>query len=465
MSIESNENKAQANAKKQKEINVLDKAKAKKQSKKDRKQAKKDQKQAKKERKHEGPTWFKRVLAHFEDFNGKIFSLYGLLLTIGLLMVTTASSYLATSASQPTYYYLVRQLMFAVIGLFAIILIYITKPEMWRHRIFQTSTYLGITALLIFTTIFGETINGAQGWIGVGAFSIQPVEFAKPALIILVANFLAKDEVQGAIAQTENPVQLLTKYWKQAATIALWLGLVLLFPDVGGVLILGSILVILLLNSGMAVKWLTRTILGVIVAYVLIVIVLNVVDLSHVDNYQIERFTSFINPFADAQDTGMQLVYGYYALSNGGILGRGAGNSIQKLGYLPEAHNDFIMAIIGEEFGLWGILLVLTLYFGLVIYIFHKAIKMRRTFDQAVLVGVASYFLIQAFVNLGGILGLIPLTGVTFPFMSYGGSSLLVTSIMIGIALSVIASDQSWRRDLRAKRAKSNQADLPEQTE
>ncbi|MGH2103360.1 FtsW/RodA/SpoVE family cell cycle protein, partial [Aerococcus urinaeequi] len=155
MSTESNENKAQAITKKQKEINALDKAKAKKQSKKDRKQAKKDQKQAKKERKHEGPTWIKRVLAHFEDFNGKIFSLYGLLLTIGLLMVTTASSYLATSASQPTYYYLVRQLMFAGIGLFAIILIYITKPEMWRHRIFQTSTYLGVTALLIFTTIFG----------------------------------------------------------------------------------------------------------------------------------------------------------------------------------------------------------------------------------------------------------------------------------------------------------------------
>ena len=279
-------------------------------------------------------------------------------------------------------------------------------------------------------------------------------------MVLLVANFLAKDEVQKTIAEVNSPFKLIAQYKKEAAAIGIWLALVFFFPDVGGVLILGSLFVILLLNSGLTLKWLTKAVLTAVVVYISVVIVLNLFDLSHIDNYQVARFTSFINPFADAQDTGMQLVYGYYALSNGGILGRGAGNSIQKLGYLPEAHNDFIMAIIGEEFGLWGILLVLTLYFGLVIYIFHKAIKMRRTFDQAVLVGVGSYFLIQAFVNLGGVLGLIPLTGVTFPFISYGGSSLLVTSIMIGIALSVIASDQAWRRELRARRGHNRQNEI-----
>lgn len=453
MPTESKRKKAQANKEKQKKSNALDKEKAKKQSKNARKQAKK-------ERNHEGPTWFKRVLAHCEDLDGKILILYGLLLTIGLLMVTTASSYLATSSGQATYYYLVRQAGFAVVGLFAIFLIYIIKPEIWRHQRFQKLMYVGVTVLLVFTFIFGETINGAQGWIGVGAFSIQPVEFAKPALVLLVANFLAKDEVQKTIAEVNSPFKLIAQYKKEAAAIGIWVALVFFFPDVGGVLILGSLFVILLLNSGLTLKWMTKAVLAAIVVYISVVIILNLFDLSHIDNYQVARFTSFINPFADAQDTGMQLVYGYYALSNGGILGRGAGNSIQKLGYLPEAHNDFIMAIIGEEFGLWGILLVLTLYFGLVIYIFHKAIKMRRTFDQAVLVGVGSYFLIQAFVNLGGVLGLIPLTGVTFPFMSYGGSSLLVTSIMIGIALSVIASDQAWRRELRARRGHNRQNEI-----
>lgn len=458
MSTESKRKKAQANKEKQKESNALDKAKAKKQSKNARKQAKK-------ERNHEGPSWFKRVLAHCEDLDGKILILYGLLLTIGLLMVTTASSYLATSSDQATYYYLVRQAGFAGVGLFAIFLIYIIKPEIWRHQRFQKLMYVGVTVLLVFTFIFGETINGAQGWIGVGAFSIQPVEFAKPALVLLVANFLAKDEVQKAIAEVNSPFKLITQYKKEAAAIGIWLALVFFFPDVGGVLILGSLFVILLLNSGLTLKWLTKAVLAAIVVYISVVIVLNLFDLSHIDNYQIARFTSFINPFADAQDTGLQLVYGYYALSNGGIFGRGAGNSIQKLGYLPEAHNDFIMAIIGEEFGLWGVMLVLVLYFALVVYIFHRAIKMRRIFDQTVLVGVGSYFLIQAFVNLGGVLGLIPLTGVTFPFMSYGGSSLLVTSMMIGIALSVIASDRSWRRSLRAKKAKPSQAGLHEQNE
>lgn len=458
MPTESKRKKAQANKEKQKKSNALDKEKAKKQSKNARKQAKK-------ERNHEGPSWFKRVLAHCEDLDGKILILYGLLLIIGLLMVTTASSYLATSSGQVTYYYLVRQGLFAVSGIIAIFLIYIIKPEIWRHQRFQMMLYLGVTVLLVFTFIFGETINGAQGWIGVGAFSIQPVEFAKPALVLLVANFLAKDEVQNTIAEINSPFKLIAQYRKETAAIGIWVALVFFFPDVGGVLILGSLFVILLLNSGLTMKWLTKTVLIAIIMYIAVIIVLNLFDLSHIDNYQIARFTSFINPFADAQDTGLQLVYGYYALSNGGILGRGAGNSIQKLGYLPEAHNDFIMTIIGEEFGLWGVMLVLVLYFALVVYIFHKAIKMRRIFDQTVLVGVGSYFLIQAFVNLGGVLGLIPLTGVTFPFMSYGGSSLLVTSIMTGIALSVIASDRSWRRELRAKRAKSKQADLPEQTE
>lgn len=455
MSTESKRKKAQANKEKQKKSNALDKEKAKKQSKKDRKQAKKG-------RNHDGPTWFKRVLAHCEDLNGKILILYGLLLIIGLLMVTTASSYLATSSGQVTYYYLVRQGLFAVAGIIAIFLIYIIKPEIWRHQRFQKLMYVGVTVLLVFTFIFGETINGAQGWIGVGAFSIQPVEFAKPALVLLVANFLAKDEVQKTIAEINSPFKLITQYKKEVAAIGIWLALVFFFPDVGGVLILGSLFVILLLNSGLTLKWLTKAVLAAIVVYISVVIGFNLFDLSHIDNYQIARFTSFINPFADAQDTGLQLVYGYYALSNGGILGRGAGNSIQKLGYLPEAHNDFIMAIIGEEFGLWGVMLVLVLYFALVVYIFHKAIKMRRIFDQTVLVGVGSYFLIQAFVNLGGVLGLIPLTGVTFPFMSYGGSSLLVTSIMTGIALSVIASDRSWRRSLQMKKKQAHQISLAE---
>lgn len=455
MSTESKRKKAQASKEKQKKTNALDKEKA-------RKQSKKDRKQAKKERNHDGPTWFKRVLAHCEDLNGKILILYGLLLIIGLLMVTTASSYLATSSGQVTYYYLVRQGLFAVAGIIAIFLIYIIKPEIWRHQRFQKLMYVGVTVLLVFTFIFGETINGAQGWIGVGAFSIQPVEFAKPALVLLVANFLAKDEVQKTIAEINSPFKLIAQYKKEVAAIGIWLALVFFFPDVGGVLILGSLFVILLLNSGLTLKWLTKAVLTAIVVYISVVIGFNLFDLSHIDNYQIARFTSFINPFADAQDTGLQLVYGYYALSNGGILGRGAGNSIQKLGYLPEAHNDFIMAIIGEEFGLWGVMLVLVLYFALVVYIFHKAIKMRRIFDQTVLVGVGSYFLIQAFVNLGGVLGLIPLTGVTFPFMSYGGSSLLVTSIMTGIALSVIASDRSWRRSLQMKKKQAHQISLAE---
>lgn len=438
MSQNSSNNAAQSESK---QMNALEKAKHSKQQ-----QAKK------KQDKQNKPQFFKRLANKFSDLNTTILVLYGVLVSVGLIMVQTASSYLATSADLPIYYYLLRQAIFAVLGIVVVIILYFMNTEMWRSKPIQRLIYFGITALLALTVVIGEEINGAQGWIGYGPFSIQPVEFAKPALVILVANFLARPQVQRDLANDFKLTTFLQKYWKQTLAIGIWIGMIVSFPDLGGVLILGALLVIMLFSSGVPLKWFFRVLIFVVGIYLLVYIGLNFIDLTHIDNYQVERLTSFINPFADAQDTGMQLVNSYYALANGGLFGLGAGNSIQKLGYLPEAHNDFIMAIVGEEFGLLGILAILLIYFILVVYIFYKAKSVRHTFDQLVLIGVGAYFLIQAFVNIGGIIGLIPLTGVTFPFMSYGGSSLLVTSSMIGIALSILRNDEKAKRKIQARK-------------
>jgi cell division protein FtsW len=387
--------------------------------------------------------WF---TGRFADMDGVVFILYIILLAVGLLMVTTASSYRATAEGNPTYYYLMRQALFAGVGFIALILIFLMNSKFWRKKGMQRLIYIVILGLFILTTFLGRTINGAQGWLFIGPVSIQPVEFAKPALVILLAHYLSKSDVQESLLKAKNPIQLMKEHWQPLLYIAVWLGLILNFPDVGGVLILTSILALMVLNAGLPTSWLRNTVMAAIGVYFIVILVFRFVDLSHIDNYQVQRFTAFIDPFKDARDAGLQLVYGYYAFANGGILGLGAGNSIQKLGYLPEAHNDFIMAIVGEEFGLWGVLGILFLYFGLVLYIFYRAQQMKRTYHQLVLLGVGAYFFIQAFVNLGGVLGLIPLTGVTFPFMSYGGSSLLVTSIMIGIALNILRTEKQMSR-------------------
>ncbi|RPA61323.1 FtsW/RodA/SpoVE family cell cycle protein [Aerococcus agrisoli] len=384
--------------------------------------------------------------------DGVIFILYIILLAVGLLMVTTASSYRATAEGSPTYYYLMRQALFAGVGFIALIFIFLMNAKFWRKKWMQIFIYVVILSLLLVTAKFGRAINGAQGWLFLGPLSLQPVEFAKPALILLVAHFLSKREVQDSLVKAKNPFELIKQFWLPLGAILFWLVIIFTFPDVGGVLILGSLLALMILNAGLPISWLRNTVFGIIFIYFVVVLLFRFVDLSHIDSYQIQRFTAFIDPFQDARDAGLQLVYGYYAFANGGIFGLGAGNSIQKLGYLPEAHNDFIMAIVGEEFGMWGVLAILFLYFGLVLYIFYRAQKMKRTYHQLILLGVGAYFLIQAFVNLGGVLGLIPLTGVTFPFMSYGGSSLLVTSIMIGIALNILRTDkQMYRASLQEK--------------
>ena len=174
--------------------------------------------------------------------------------------------------------------------------------------------------------------------------------------------------------------------------------------------------------------------------------------------YVNKRFVAFANPFQDTGDSGHQMINGYYAMSNGGWFGRGLGNSIEKKGYLPEAHTDFVFAIVIEELGLIGAMIILGLIFFLIMRIFMVGISAKDPFNSMMAIGVAGMFFAQIFVNIGGISGLIPSTGVTFPFLSQGGNSLLTLSVGVGFVLNISADEK--RRELAEKTEKYDVSDV-----
>ena len=362
----------------------------------------------------------------------------------GILLVFSASSYRALTEQLPVWSYGLKQALFTL-GAFAIILVvYRLNINCLKRPPARWALIAGITAALIYVLFFGAEINGAKGWIVIGSFTLQPIEFAKPALVVLLAETFSQMEAQ-------LPVQGL---WPGVLAhkgiflvLASWLGLAFFLPDIGGMALLLGIALLMLLASGIPNKiayWLSGMGLLGYGALVLLVKVLNHFNISP-SHYQTERLLTFVDPFRTAQGAGLQQVTSYYALYSGGWLGRGLGNSILKKGYLPEPHNDFIMAIVGEELGYFGLLIILGIYIYLIGHLLMRGLTMQKTYHQLLLYGTASYLLVQMVVNLGGITGLLPITGVTFPMISYGGSSVFTTAIFIGLCLSTIRHDNKLR--------------------
>ena len=361
-----------------------------------------------------------------------------LLLAIGLVAVASASNYKALVESQyaSSITYLVRQIIFALFGGLMCLFVYRIRPEIFRRNQLKNFLIVGMSVVLVVVFFLMPTINGAKGWIVLGPISIQPVEFLKPLMILLWADYLDRHQQE---VVNEGMGSTLKKNFKLPLVLLAWLAIVFLFPDTGGVLLLSLILIGMTLASGIPLIFTKRFLGWGTGVYLFSVVFLKLFNLSFLSNvsYKLARLISFANPFRDAKGTGLQLVNSYYALAMGGLLGQGPGNSIQKTGYLPEAHTDFIMAIVGEEYGFIGMFLILLAYFYLIFYIFYRAKRIINNYHQLIMIGIGFYFLSQILVNLGGITGLIPITGVTFPFISYGGSSILTTGIMLGLALAI----------------------------
>ena len=225
------------------------------------------------------------------------------------------------------------------------------------------------------------------------------------------------------------------------------IGLVAAQPDLGNAAIIVLTVLIMITVSGIGYRWFSAIFLSITAASALFLGIIGVVGVETmakvpVFGYVAKRFSAFYNPFKDLTDSGHQLAHSYYAMSNGGWFGMGLGNSIEKRGYLPEATTDFVFSIVMEEFGMIGACLILALVFFLILRIILVGVKAKNAFNAMMAIGVGGMMLMQVFVNIGGISGLIPSTGVTFPFLSQGGNSLLVLSVAIALVLNIDANEK-----------------------
>lgn len=338
----------------------------------------------------------------------------------GIIMIYSASYIWAEYKFNDPFKFVKHQCLFFIIG---IIMMLITSKIPYKVYFEKANTLLLISIILLILVIIpgiGTVRNGSRSWFGIGSFGIQPSEFAKLTLIIFTSKYLTKNEKN-------------LKYIKKGVLpilgiVILVFGLIMLQPDFGtGMIILVSIIGLLFV-SGVDFKFFIR--LGLIG-------VVGIVLLIAIAPYRLERILSFLNPWSDPLGSGFQIIQSLYAIGPGGLFGQGFMNSRQKHFYLPEPQTDFIFSIISEEFGFLGILIVATLFTIIIFKGFKIAQNSGDKFAKFLAFGITFGLAFQTILNLMVVVGLIPVTGVTLPFLSYGGSSLLITLISMGVLLNI----------------------------
>lgn len=386
-----------------------------------------------------------KIKETFQYFDYRIFIVYLLLMTIGVIAVYSASSEILLINGFKATVYGQKQLLYAFFGVLICLACYSINLDYLRRGKLLLWLLVIVAGLLVYVLFFGQAVNGAKGWINLGPINIQPLELAKLVLTLYLAWMLAKAD--GRLVRGHIISQLLPT----AIIAGLLMILVLIEPDFGGTAILFCLVLIMYSVSGIPTGYILLSIIGITVLVVggfSLIVAWNPSFLQ--DVYVYKRFIAFLHPFKTAANEGAQLVNSYYAIHNGGLFGLGLGNSIQKRGYLPEPYTDFILSIIAEEVGSLGALVVLGLLFYLMILIMERGVKAQSQYSTLICFGVTAIIFFQTLFNVGAVLGLMPITGVTLPFISYGGSSLWVLSAAIGLVLNVIA-EEKIRQEVQAE--------------
>jgi len=344
---------------------------------------------------------------------------------LGLVMVLSASSVVALDDYGSSWYVVMRQAMWLALGTIACVVVLRVDYHRWRRL--ATPGLLLTTVLLVLVLVpgIGITVNGASRWLGYGPLSLQPSELAKLTILLFAADLLAR-----RAAWMDDVRLTLVPVTAVFGTIAL---LLMLQPNLGTTLVLGSMVLSLLYVAGTPLLPLTGlAAAGAVLAS----------GLALWAPYRRARVLAFLDPWADYQNTGYQNIQSLVGVASGGITGTGLGESRAKWGFLPYAHTDFIFAIIGEELGLIGALVVVALFVGLCLLGARAALLAPDRFGMLLAAGVTVWFGVQAFVNIGAVIGILPITGVPLPFVSYGGSSLLFGMIGAGLLLNVARQAQ-----------------------
>lgn len=352
------------------------------------------------------------------------------LLLFSIIMIYSASTYSALEDYGQANHYLIRQTAYVLVSFIAATITYFLSFRLIKHKKFIQYVTIIVLILLIWV-LFTPEVLGASRWIRMPGFNIQPAEFAKLFVILYLAYIFSRN--QEGIETRFKEIVL-----RPGLLVAFVAVLVLIQPDTGTFIIISAIILLLLFSSGISLKY------GFVffsVASLLVVLVVYIIynfgeHLPFLD-YRYERFLGWFDPFGNYETEGHQLVNSYYALNRGGMFGVGIGNSVQKTGYLPFPYTDFILAIVGEELGLVGIAFVLG-SLGLIIgRSFYIGSRSEDSFVSLLCLGVGGMLLVQSLVNMAGVTGVLPITGVTFPFLSYGGSSLLTVSLSVALVANV----------------------------
>jgi cell division protein FtsW len=348
-----------------------------------------------------------------------LFTVTMLLVFVGLVMVFSASAVMARERFGSEYAFLSKQLMWAAAGLVAMVLAMQVDYRRYRHPAL-VFPLLGLTTLLLISVFFLDRSHNTHRWFRVGAFSFQPSELAKPVLILFLAYFLA--------GRTKDMDDARNTLLPAAAPVVVLLGLIVLQPDLGTAIACASIAACILYVAGMRLRYFAYAVGASLVPLYFLIF--------HVA-FRRDRILAFLNPYAERQKAGFHLIQSLIAVSTGGITGTGLMEGKQKLFYLPEPHTDFIFAVTAEELGLVGAMFVVTLF---AIFLWRGMRASWRTedvFGRYLAVGITSMVVLQAFINISVVLGMMPTKGIPLPLVSYGGSSLFVTLACVGVLLNI----------------------------
>ncbi|WP_220813975.1 putative lipid II flippase FtsW [Pseudomonas paralcaligenes] len=349
------------------------------------------------------------------------------LLGLGLVMITSASSEVAAAMSGNPLYHMIRHLIYLGLGISAALLTLLIPMAMWQR--FGATLLLVAFVLLILVLLpgIGREVNGAKRWIGFGMFNVQPSELAKLFTVVFIAGYLVRRQ--------EEVREKLSGFLKPMLVLAPMAALLLAEPDFGATVVLvGSCIAMLFLGGINLVRFipLAAAVLG---AGVLVMTA---------QSYRMERLTNFVDPWADQFGAGYQLSQALIAFGRGEWFGVGLGNSVQKQFYLPEAHTDFVFAVLAEELGMVGALVTVGLFVFVAVralYIGLWAEKAKQLFSAYVAYGIAMQWIGQVLINIGVNVGLLPTKGLTLPFLSYGGSSLIICCVSLAMLLRI-----EWER-------------------
>lgn len=340
------------------------------------------------------------------------------LLGLGLVMVTSASTIRGLQKAGDPFYFAKHQLVYALVGLAGMLAA--MKMDYHQLRRFTMPLMIAVPILLALVLFLGEKSLGARRWINILGVSVQPSELAKLALVLILVHYLS--ELGEGVRHFGTGIVVPVLY------TGLLAALIMAEPDLGTTLVLCGTAFCLIFAAG-ARLW-QLGLLGIPAAAVLTIYALSA-------PYRLKRLTTFGNPFKDPRGAGYQVIQSLYALGSGGLFGVGVGRSRQKFSYLPEAHTDYIFSIIGEELGLIGTLFVLTLFFFVIWRGLRAALTAKDLYGTLLAAGITSLLGLQAILNIGVVTSTLPVTGITLPLLSSGGSSLVVSLAGLGILLNV----------------------------